>query len=213
MAAQRRYIARERNEIGLTNFVDSLRSLFLQIQHLNAREIESEYLETTRSHLESAIASLQLLLVNIGQTQDRVLVDFKVILETVLRQSRIILEAFVVLERQDSESRALSFACPTATVQCPGRPALIVQREQIEFLRELHFPWTKIARILGISESTLRRRRDEIQCTLDDDVENFSELSGTVVIQHLYVQNVSDLHRLLITVISPSERPVSAKVN
>ncbi len=36
---------------------------------------------------------------------------------------------------------------------------------------------------------------------LDDDVENFSELSGTVVIQHLYVQNVSDLHRLLITVI------------
>ena len=53
MAAQRRYIARERNEIGLTNFVDSLRSLFLQIQHLNAREIESEYLETTRSHLQS----------------------------------------------------------------------------------------------------------------------------------------------------------------
>ena len=58
MAAQRRYIARERNEIGLTNFVDSLRSLFLQIQHLNAREIESEYLETTRSHLESATVLL-----------------------------------------------------------------------------------------------------------------------------------------------------------
>ena len=154
MAAQRRYIARERNEIGLTNFVDSLRSLFLQIQHLNAREIESEYLETTRSHLESAIASLQLLLVNIGQTQDRVLVDFKVILETVLRQSRIILEAFVVLERQDSESRALSFACPTATVQCPGRPALIVQREQIEFHRMNIKTSTRILIRMNIKAST-----------------------------------------------------------
>ena len=181
MAAQQRYIAREHNEIGPTNFVDSLRSIFHQIEQLNVTEIEPEYLETRRSHLEGVIASLQLLLVNIGQTQDCVLEDFKVILETVLRQSRIILEVIVALERQDSESRAVSYACPTAAVQGPGRPALIVQREQIEFLRELHFPWTKIARILGISESTLRRRRNEMQlCPHDDDGEHFSELSGIV---------------------------------
>ena len=184
MAEQRRYLARERNEIGLTNFVDSLRSLFRQIRDLHAREIESEYLETTRSHLESAIASIQLLLINIGQTEDRVLEDFKVILETVLGQSRIILEVIVVLERENSERAPLSFACPTATTRSPGRPALIVQREQIEFLRELHFPWTKIAQILGISESSLRRRRHEMQLyTHDDDSDNFSELSGTAVIK------------------------------
>ena len=177
-AAQRRHVARDRNEIGLNNFVDTLRSLFLQIQNLNREAVESGYIERTLYHLESAIGSLQLLIVNIGQTQDRVLQDFKVILESVLGQSRIILETFVVLERQDCERRALSFTCPTAAVQRPGRPALIVQREQIEFLRELHFPWVKIARILGISESTLRRRRCELQLS-DDDDQNFSELSGS----------------------------------
>ena len=89
----------------------------------------------------------------------------------------------VVLERENSERISLSFACPTATTQCPGRPALIVQREQIEFLRELHFPWITIAQILGISESSLRRRRHEMQLyTHDDDSDNFSELSGNVVI-------------------------------
>ena len=144
-AAQRRYVARERNEIGLNNFVDPLRSLFVQIQHLNAQEVESEYIEKTRFDLESTIGSLQLLIINIGQTQDRILQDFKIILETVLRQSRVILETFVVLERQDSERTALSFTCMTAAVQGPGRPALIVQREQIEFLRALHFSWAKIA--------------------------------------------------------------------
>ena len=144
-AAQRRYVARERNEIGLNNFVDPLRSLFVQIQHLNAQEVESEYIEKTRFDLESTIGSLQLLIINIGQTQDRILQDFKIILETVLRQSRVILEIFVVLERQDSERTALSFTCTTAAVQGPGRPALIVQREQIEFLRALHFSWAKIA--------------------------------------------------------------------
>ena len=180
MAAQRRYVARERNEIGLTNFVDSLRSLFIQVQQINTAEIDSEYLETTRSHLESAINSVQLLLVTIGETQDSTLQDFRVILEVVLRQSRTILEIIVVLESQNLESTTASFACPTAALQGPGRPALIVQREQIEFLRELHFPWTKIARILGISDSTLRRRREELQLRSNDfDDQNFSELSGS----------------------------------
>ena len=83
MAAQRRYVARERNEMGLTTFVDSLRSLFINVQHVNAAEIDFEYLETTRSHLERAINPVQLLLVTIGETQDPTLQHFRVILEEV----------------------------------------------------------------------------------------------------------------------------------
>ena len=90
--------------------MDTLRSLFLQIQNLNTEAVESGYIERTLYHLESTFGLLQLLIVNIGQTQDRVLQHFKVILESVLAQSRIILETFVVLE----EARALSFTCPTA---------------------------------------------------------------------------------------------------
>ncbi|XP_028413841.1 uncharacterized protein LOC114536687 isoform X1 [Dendronephthya gigantea] len=179
MSTRRINVARERNEIGLTNFTHSLRSLFIQIQQINTREIESEYLETLRSHLEDAIGSLQLLVASIGQSQDQILDDFKIIITTVLRQSRIILEVIVTLERQqNSEDRAVSFVCPTTTGQGrgPGRPALVIQREQIEFLRELHFSWAKIAQILGISESTLRRKRDELQLSTDIE-DNFSELS------------------------------------
>ena len=54
--------ARERNEIGLNNFVGRL---FAQIQGLNAQEAESGYIERTRFHLESDIGLLQLLMINI----------------------------------------------------------------------------------------------------------------------------------------------------
>ena len=111
MSAQRRHVARERNERDLTNFIDSLRSLFIQIQQINTRDVESEYLERTRSHLEDAIGSLQLLLANIGQTQDPILQDFKVIIETVSRQSRIILEIIIVLEWQNFRKQRSCIVC------------------------------------------------------------------------------------------------------
>lgn len=38
----------------------------------------------------------------------------------------------------------------------------------MEYLRELHFSWTGIAELLGISERTLRRRRQEPE--IDDDL-------------------------------------------
>ena len=83
-----------------------------------------------------------------------ILEDFSIILRTVLRQARIILDIIIFME-QSSEYRDGSFKCPTATAQDQGWHALVVERDQIEFLRELHFSWAKIARILGISKSTL----------------------------------------------------------
>ena len=50
-----------------------------------------------------------------------------------------------------------------------GQPKLEVSKEQIQFLRELHFPWVRIAELLGISTKTLSRRRQEFQ--IDDEEE------------------------------------------
>ena len=50
-----------------------------------------------------------------------------------------------------------------------GQPKLEVSKGQIQFLRELHFPWVRIAELLGISTKTLTRRRQEIQ--IDDEEE------------------------------------------
>ena len=53
-----------------------------------------------------------------------------------------------------------AYSSPTeSTGQGPGRPRYVIAEEQIRFLRELHFPWKKIADLIGVSESSLRRRR------------------------------------------------------
>ena len=50
-----------------------------------------------------------------------------------------------------------------------GQPKLEVSKEQIQFLCELHFPWVRIAELLGISTKTLSRRQQEFQ--IDDEEE------------------------------------------
>ena len=53
-----------------------------------------------------------------------------------------------------------AYSSPTeSTGQGPGRPRYVIAEEQIRFLRELHFPWKKIADLIVVSESSLRRSR------------------------------------------------------
>ena len=59
--------------------------------------------------------------------------------------------------------------------QGPGRPALNITKEQIEYLRCLHFSWEKIAQLLHISVSTLQRRRRSLE--ISDDLEQYSDIS------------------------------------
>ena len=56
-----------------------------------------------------------------------------------------------------------------------GRPQIIVSIEYIEYLRGLHFRWTKIASILGISRSTLYRRLEEEGIELSDTYSQVSD--------------------------------------
>ena len=59
-----------------------------------------------------------------------------------------------------------------------GRSQLLVSIDDIEYLRGLHFTWTKIASILGISRSTLYRRLEEAGIELSS---TYSELSDSDV--------------------------------
>eukprot|EP00112_Aurelia_sp_Birch-Aquarium-sp1_P010537 Seg2246.4 transcript_id=Seg2246.4/GoldUCD/mRNA.D3Y31 product="hypothetical protein" protein_id=Seg2246.4/GoldUCD/D3Y31 len=56
-----------------------------------------------------------------------------------------------------------------------GRKRLCITQEQLEHLRSLFFSWEKIASLLGVSISTLQRRRREFG--LSDRFEHYSEIS------------------------------------
>ena len=59
------------------------------------------------------------------------------------------------------EENELHFVCPTnAENGGKGRPKLVIPQEQLEGLRSLGFSWTGIAKMLGVSERTIRRRRE-----------------------------------------------------
>ena len=57
----------------------------------------------------------------------------------------------------------------------PGRPSLDVTKDQLEFLRSMHFSWQKIAQLLQVSVSTLQRRRRAFG--IDNQLEQFSDIS------------------------------------
>ena len=43
-----------------------------------------------------------------------------------------------------------------------GRPRYIIPEDQLIFLRSKYFTWTAIARLLGVSERTVHRRKQEL---------------------------------------------------
>ncbi len=69
------------------------------------------------------------------------------------------------------------------------RPLLEVSIEEVEYLRSLHFSWTKIAEIVGVSRSTLYRRLDQeniAQSTSYSDIRDreLDDIIGSIKVCH-----------------------------
>ena len=54
------------------------------------------------------------------------------------------------------------YQCPVSHSGEWGQPRFEIYKSQLDFLRSEHFRWASIARLLGVSERTLRRRRSEL---------------------------------------------------
>ena len=98
-----------------------------------------------------------------------------------LQQLSCILHEFVQLYGENALQIEDSLNGPDRLLQCPvtqnglrGRPAYIISKVQLETLIELGFNYTTIARMFGVSERTLLRRRIEYELPVGAV---FSELS------------------------------------
>lgn len=83
------------------------------------------------------------------------------------------------------EEERLHFVCPVGG-EGRGRPKLVIPKEQLEGLRSLGFSWAAISRMLGVSERTIRRRREAFDGP--NFFEDFSQISDEQIDHH--VENV-----------------------
>ena len=128
---------RDGNERGLYNFVESLRTLLIGIKNLNTQDVSVDYFEQANVRLEDAILTLQLLLHSVWHCPSR----FQDKNRSCFDKSTLCFCAMTKCEERNSVEAKISnsFACPTTKLTSAGRPVIVIEREQIEFLRELHF--------------------------------------------------------------------------
>ena len=161
----------ERNTVGLRNFFDSLASVLIGIRNLQTSEVGFPEAEEILTQLEEASVTLRLLASeNAHEVYETPLGD----LQTFVGQVRVYMQSFC---ENISLPANTSFRCEVEIPRGAGRPRIIIEDEQIHFLRSLHFSWGKIAWLLGVSESTLRRKRQEMHMT-DNEQYTWANITG-----------------------------------
>ena len=93
-------------------------------------------------------------------------------LSTCLTRLRVFFENMAG-DLSESSRDVSAYQCERNYTGMRGQPKFEVSKRQIEFLRELHFSWVRIAELLGISTKTLSRRRQEFQIT---DEQNWTSI-------------------------------------
>ena len=87
---------------------------------------------------------------------------FKTVIECFNEQLGIINERFCFFEEDEDQHYNFPYENNEGGCRIRGRPRFLIPKAQLEGLRSLHFTWNKIAQMLGVSERTIRRRREEL---------------------------------------------------
>ena len=156
---------------GLENFIDVFSSVLTAMRNSWGIEMTEVQLETTVQRLEEAVGTLTLL------AADRISLHYRQELNMLIRTVRRIVTKgnFRLQQHRETGPENLAFSCVEGPPTGVGRPSIVIKEEQIEFLRSLHFTWKRIAELLGVSESTLKRRR---QSAVNETVIRWTHLSG-----------------------------------
>lgn len=77
-------------------------------------------------------------------------------------QFGIINERFCYFEENEDQHYTCPYENNEEGSRIRGRPRFLIPKAQLEGLRSLHFTWNKFSQMLGVSERTTRRRREEL---------------------------------------------------
>lgn len=104
----------------------------------------------------------------------------------------------------NNDNDSPQYVCPMEASEnnsaCSGRPRFSIPGEQIDGLRRLHFTWKKIAEMLGVSERTVRRRRQELGQEIGQTV-SYSDIDDGDLdthIQHILHYSPNSGERMVI---------------
>ena len=91
-----------------------------------------------------------------------------------------------------------NYRFPDFIFRVTGRPRIEVDVEDIEFLRGLRFSWTNVAKVLGISRSTLYRRLEEEGISRETHYSDMSDSDLDSLVREIKRAHPNDGERLMI---------------
>ena len=169
-----------RNRPNLISFFDAVRQLLSEVEVcLEAGDsVTLDRFQVIERRLDETCESLSIIVDSSRESDDPGIVAFNNDLRTVTSNLRMLRSHFEAAAEEQEErctqERPMCNVERHSASGSRGRPKYIISRQQIAYLRELHFPWTKIASVLGVSTKTLLRRRQELGMT---DEPNWSVIS------------------------------------
>lgn len=155
------------NRPNLVSFLDAVRQLLSEVEVcLEAEGVTLDRFQVLERRLGETCESLSVIVESSSESDEPGVVAFNNDIQTVTSNLRILRCHFEAAAEEEEERCAQERPIYNVERQSASgskeRPKYIISRHQIVYLRELHFPWTKIASVLGVSTKTLLRRRHEL---------------------------------------------------
>ena len=151
--------ADDRSSEEIDKFLDSMKKCFDDVDQALTEENASIPLDYLESRLEDHFQIVNAIAI---ATQDDASSDLNQTVQDLLSFSQNVLQEVHTTKVQRETNGTRSSVCvPSTQAGTGGRPRYRITKEQIEILRETGMNLKRIALSLGISESTLFRRRQE----------------------------------------------------
>lgn len=109
-----------------------------------------------------------------------------------------LLEQYKIVSHKCSSRPPGAYVCPKGSTGEPGRPSFILDQSQVEGLRAIGMSWEDIAKLLGISSRTLRRKRQTFVDFIDFEYSEIINEDLDNMLRQILEQSPNSGERMII---------------